>query len=247
MTADPEPGGSTNPFRIPLVVEQYYSALICHALVVEAGLGGRLLYVGELDADGRALMAAGNIAGAASLAVSADVAAQKQAIHEGVADFLVNSLDEAMRILKNEVRKREAVAVCAAAAPGLVEREMLERGVRPDLVRELPGPFGGGLAVVEMVGLAQGESLLKWSVDEAPAHWLPRLDAMALESLGSEASRSTQRARRWLRLGPRYLGRLARNVRVLRCGSVAAEAIADRMRAGVLSGEIAVPVRIELN
>ena len=63
---------------------------------------------------GRALLLAGNIAGAASLAVTADAAAQKQSIRDGVADFLVNSLDEALRILKNEVRKREPVAVCVA-------------------------------------------------------------------------------------------------------------------------------------
>jgi hypothetical protein len=53
-------------------------------------------------------------------------------------------------------------------------------------------------------------------------------------------------ARRWLRLAPRYLGRLARNMRVLRCSTPAANAIAERMRAGVQCGEIAVPVRIEV-
>ena len=56
-------------------------------------------------------------------------AAQKQAIRDGVADFLVNSLDEALRILKNQLRKRETVAVCVGLAPADVEREMKERGV----------------------------------------------------------------------------------------------------------------------
>jgi hypothetical protein len=51
------------------------------------------------------------------------------------ADFLVTSLDEALRILKNEIRKREAVAVCVAAAPRPWRCEMLERGVLPDLLR----------------------------------------------------------------------------------------------------------------
>ncbi len=46
----------------------------------------------------------------------------------------MTSLDEALRILKNEIRKRETVAVCVAAAPETVEREMLERGVLPDLL-----------------------------------------------------------------------------------------------------------------
>jgi hypothetical protein len=64
--------------------------------------------------------------------------------------------------------------------------------------------------------------------------------------LVADESLGTQVARRWLRLAPRYLGRLARNVRVLRCSATAAKAIAERMRTGVESGEISVPVRIEV-
>ena len=81
----------------------------------EPTLGGKLLYIGELDPAGRALAVAGNIAGVASLCASADPAIQKQAVRDGVVDFLVTSLDEALRILKNEIRKREPVAVCVGA------------------------------------------------------------------------------------------------------------------------------------
>jgi hypothetical protein len=188
--ADSEPTGSSNSLiSFLLQVEGYYASLMRQALPVEAGLGGRLLCVGELDEDGRALMVAGNIAGVASLAVRADPASQKQAIREGVADFLVTNLDEAIRILKNEIRKREAVAVCVGVAPETIEKEMLERGVLPDLVRD-PGAvgtpdsavvFGGRPAVVAPLGPAMGESVLSWSVDEAPAQRLPRLDAIAMQ------------------------------------------------------------------
>ena len=68
---------------------------------------------------GRALVVAANIAGAATLAATADRAAQKQALRDGVADFLVTSLDEALRILKNQLRKRETVAVCVALRPAV--------------------------------------------------------------------------------------------------------------------------------
>lgn len=95
------------------------------------GLGGKLLFAAELDERGRALVVAGNVAGAASLAASADAIAQKDAVRDGVADFLVTSLDEALRIVKNEIRKHETVAVCIGLAPDVVEREMLERGVLP--------------------------------------------------------------------------------------------------------------------
>jgi urocanate hydratase len=255
MAAEIEPDGSPNPLILfPLQVECFYAALIRHCSAVGAGLGGRLLYVVDLDEDGRGLMVAANIAGAASLASTADHAAQKQAIRDGVADFLVTSLDEALRILKNEIRKGEAVAVCVAAAPEAMEKEMVERGVLPDLIGDIGAggaadlglAFGGIPALVAPLGPAKGESLLSWSVDESPARWLPQLDAIAMECVASDESLSAQIARRWLRFAPRYLGRLARNVRVLRCSMPTAEKIAERMRTAVKAGEIPVPVRIEV-
>ena len=233
---DPEldPTGSLNPsspfasphLAFPLLVDRFYASLIRHASSAEVGLGGHLLYVGELDENGRALMVAANIAGAASLAATGDSAAGKQAIRDGVADFLVTDLDEALRILKNEIRKREPVAVSVAAAPAAIEREMIERGVLPDLVRESwcgrrdtlpPRDFGGSPIPIAPAAPAQHESILAWSLDESPAKWLPRLDAIAMEWLASDDSPSAQIARRWLRFAPRYLGRLASNVRVLSC------------------------------
>ena len=121
-------------FEFAAQVAQAYSALIVNA-DREAGLGGRLFYVGDLDDIGRACVVAANIAGAATLVATSDRAAQKQAIRDGVTDFLVNSLDEALRILKNQLRKRETVSVCVSLSPTTVEGEMKERGVEPDLLR----------------------------------------------------------------------------------------------------------------
>ena len=65
---------------------------------------------------------------------------------------MVTSLDEGLRILKNEIRKRETVAVCVALSPDTLQREMQERGVLPDLLRtdldcakhEIEAPQRGG-------------------------------------------------------------------------------------------------------
>ncbi len=114
------------------VALSYASLLDAPGAHPETGLGGKLFYAGELDEAGRALLVAANIAGAATLATTADRAAQKQALREGVADFVVNNLDEALRILKNQLRKRETVSVCVALPPSDVEREMNERGVSPE-------------------------------------------------------------------------------------------------------------------
>jgi hypothetical protein len=197
-------------------VDRLYAGLVLCA-EADSGLGGKLLYAGELDAEGRALMVAANIAGAASLAATADPAAQKLAIRDGIADFLVTSLDEALRILKNEIRKRQTVAVCVALAPKAVEQEMLERGVLPDLLPPGAPAFAAflrqGARPVVPADPTQNQTVLTWSVAASPALWLPRLDDLVLDCLSPAASG----ARRWLRLAPRYLGRLAQGVRLLRC------------------------------
>jgi urocanate hydratase len=223
-----------------LQVERLYAGLIRNAGTPglasetrdpEPSLGGKLLYAGQLDEEARALLTAANIAGAASLAASADAATRKQALRDGVVDFLVTSLDEALRILKNEIRKRETVTVCVALEPETVEQEMLERGVAPDLLRPAAED------------LPEGQTLLSWRVASSPSIWLPKLDAIALDCLDSQAGT----ARRWLHLAPRYLGRMAQGLRVLRCGESAAANFLERMRREVESGEIGVRVELKLS
>jgi hypothetical protein len=232
-----------------LQVERLYAGLIRTASArglasetwdPEPSLGGKLLYAGQLDEEARALLVAANITGVASLAASADAAGRKQALRDGVVDFLVTSLDEALRILKNEIRKRETVAVCVALEPETVEQEMLERGVEPDLLRP-----GAADSLVD-------QTLLCWRVASSPSIWLPKLDAIALdcleENMGAPGldSETWDSARRWLRLAPRYLGRMAQGVRVLRCSESAAANFLERMREVVESGEIGVAVEIKL-
>jgi urocanate hydratase len=251
MALDPNPTAAFDlALQLALLVERHFAALVRAAdSNREPSLGGKLLYAGELDAEGRALIVAANIAGAASLAATSDPPTQKQAIRDGVADFLVTSLDEALRILKNQIRKRETVAVCVADAPEAVEREMLERGVLPDLLRPSPDTAteyaefqNQGAQPIQLSDLDENQTLLAWSVSSAPTQWLPKLDAIALACIESEDAA----ARRWLRLAPRYLGRLAQNQRLLRCNKESAQKFLDRLRDQVEQGEIKVPVEIRL-
>jgi hypothetical protein len=243
-------------FEFTLQVERLYTALVQSAnspAAAEPRVGGRLLYAGELNADGRALLVAGNIAGAASLAATADPAARKQALRDGVADFLVTSLDEALRILKNEIRKRETVSVCIACAPQDVEREMRERGVLPDLLGPLSSSaspssvlFARGVPRIQMSPALAGQVLVTWSVATAPAQWLPKLDAIAIACVCSNAGHESLAARRWLRLAPRYLGRLARGLRMFHCELVVAKEFVARVQGAVEGGEIGEEVQISL-
>lgn len=220
----------------------------------ERRLGGKLFYAGDLDGLGSALVVAGNIAGAATLTASTDNDTLKQAIKDGVIDFLVNSLSEALRILKNEIRKGETVAVCAALTPEDLEREMVESGVLPDLLP--PGSLDAprfeaflerGARQIRPFPAKKGQAVLTWSVAGAPISWLAKLDSIAMECLGNSRSPESGVERRWLRLAPRFLGRMAQGTRLLRCRTEVAQSFVRHVREQVESGEIAVPVEIQLS
>jgi hypothetical protein len=252
----------TNPIpsaalEFVLHVERYYAGLILAAKPgpnAEPSLGSKLLYAGDLDADARALLVAANIAGAASLAVSTD-AAGRQAIRDGVVDFLVTSLDEALRILKNEIRKHSMVAVCVAQdSEADFARLLLERGVLPDLLppHSAPAPkfasfLSQGARPVVAIHPDANQALIDWSVADAPAQWLPKLDTLAVDCLSSDPSPAAASARRWLRLAPRYLGRRSQGMRLLRCNECAAKTFIERVREIVVRAEIGVPVELTLN
>lgn len=211
-------------------VEQKYRTLMSLASPLsnaEPSLGGRLLYAGELTAN-RALVIAANIAGAASLSATSDPAMQRQAIRESIADFVVNSLDEALRILKNQIRKREAVAVCIAQLPAAIEQEMAGRGVKPDLL------------ALQIVPPERDGIRLCWSVKEAPALWMPKIDTVVQACLQDAASH------RWLRLAPRSMGRLARNLRLIACSEETAAKLIAVLEEKRRSGEITVEINLFL-
>lgn len=209
-------------------------------------LGGKLFYVGELEGDGRAMVIAGNVAGCATLTATDDAAMQKQAVRDGVIDFLVSTLDEALRILKNEIRKHAPVAVCVGAARLKIEREMIERGVLPDLVAvtercEMPG-FGPGSREVAKGLPDSSRTFIGWQVMRAPARWMGKLDTIALSCIEPDAW-----ARRWIRLSPRYCGRALQAQRGLYCAAEGAARIAGMFAAAVESGEVEAEVLVRLH
>jgi urocanate hydratase len=251
---------ATNPpvaLQFAMQVERFYAGLILAAHPgqdAEPSLGGKLLYAGQLDADTRALLVAANIAGAASLAFSADATAGKQAMRDGVIDFLVTSLEEALRILKNEIRKRSTVAVCVVQdSEADFAQLLLERGVLPDLLslHSAPAPefaafLSQGARPVVAIHPGENQVLLTWSVADAPAQWLPKLDALALDCLSSYPSPNVAPARRWLRLSPRYLGRMMQGLRLMRCDESTAARFQKQVQEQVERGEIGVPVEIQV-
>jgi urocanate hydratase len=111
-----------------------YGELVCR----RPNYGGQLILTTGEGSSATGLPAAVSIAGGTTLAIDPDTAAVKSAFRQGGLDFVVNTLDEALRVLKNEVRQHRplGVALLSAVAPTLTE--MLERGVLADLQVVLP-------------------------------------------------------------------------------------------------------------
>lgn len=201
-----------------------YAGAAC-GMDVRDGLGGKLLFVGEPDAEGCRLLRAANIAGAASLAASADAPALRRAMREGALDFVVTDLDEALRILKNEIRKRRPVAVGVSLAPAAIAGEMVERGVQPDLLAAQLAPGAefdvfrkNGARMVEARPIPGGSEC--HFVPLAP-DWAQRaaeLDALLLGCFAEEDALN----QRWVQMAPKYLPAQARRMRVIVCDAEAA-------------------------
>jgi hypothetical protein len=106
---------------------------------------GQLVFACGEGASATGLPAAVSIAGGTSLVLDPDAAAVKSVFRQGGVDFVVNTLDEALRVLKNEIRKGRPLSVALEGATQPVIAEMLERGVLPDLqvVLETTGDYPG--------------------------------------------------------------------------------------------------------
>jgi len=191
-------------------------AALARFLDPETGLGGKLVFAGELSEAATRLLRAANIAGAASLIASVDAPALRLAMREGALDFVVTSLDEALRILKNEIRKRQPVSVGISVAPEVIAKEMIDRGVQPDLLARdfRTTPEGEtfilrGAFIAKPVALAPGATFSVLSVPPGGQQSATAVEDSLLKSLPAEDHAN----RRWVRFSPRYLPAAARRFR----------------------------------
>jgi hypothetical protein len=174
-------------------------------------LGGKLLLRSPFDVDGIATVIGASIAGAASLCLDADGDRLRGALRSGFVDFVVATLDEAVRILKNEIRRARSVSVGVATNPETCLNSMIERGLQPNLLSGLQHEAmilqdRGGIVITGQPGPDAETSLLEWSVVDNAARAMQHLAGLAAESLDSHRD-DTGARHRWLAQSPRYLGR----------------------------------------
>ena len=94
------------------------------------------------------------------MGVEVDPERIKRRLKSGYCDFMVNSLDEALRILKNALRKKENVSVGLVGNCADVIPELAERGVVPDILTDqtsahdpLNGYVPNGMTLEEALAL----------------------------------------------------------------------------------------------
>jgi urocanate hydratase len=104
------------------------------------GYGGQLVFTCGDACSATGLPAAVSIAGGTTLALDPDASAVKATFRSGGIDFVVNSLDEALRVLKNEVRQHKPLSVALISEMEPVLAEIAARGVLPDLQVTLDPP-----------------------------------------------------------------------------------------------------------
>ena len=99
-------------------------------------LAGKLIVSGGMGGMGGAQPLAATMTGAAFLGIDVDPERIKKRLKTGYCDFMVTTLDEALRILKNAVRKKENVSVGLVGNCADVIPELAERGVVPDILTD---------------------------------------------------------------------------------------------------------------
>src|SRR5690349_6531092 len=134
--------------------EKHFGGELAGKLVVSGGMGGM----------GGAQPLAATMAGACFLGIDVDAERIKKRLKTGYCDFMVNNLDEALRILKNAVRKKENVSVGLVGNCADVIPELAERGVLPDILTDqtsahdpLNGYVPNGMTLEQALELRQSD------------------------------------------------------------------------------------------
>jgi len=125
-------------------------------------LSGKLIVSGGMGGMGGAQPLAATMTGAAFLGIDVDPERIKKRLKTGYCDFMVTTLDEALRILKNAIRKKENVSVGLVGNCADVVPELARRGVVPDILTDqtsahdpLNGYVPNGMTLAQALELRQ--------------------------------------------------------------------------------------------
>jgi hypothetical protein len=233
-------------------VRMHYGPL-CAAAQTHFGagaLGGRLILIDGLRAEGDALLLAASIAGAAALVLEPGPEAVRYAVRNGIVDFAVTTLDEALRILKNEVRKQQPIAVLLEHCPEDSLAGLMERGAQPDMIRWAAASadaetlrLRGARPVPEPGPTAAWSNVdrVVWRAGDGGSAALRQVDLLAAQVLPDH---DTAR-QNWIGRAPRYLHRAMRLERCVTMSDAEAAVFLAALEERAHQNALAAPVEVE--
>jgi urocanate hydratase len=154
-------------------------------------LAGKLVVTGGMGGMGGAQPLAATLNGAAFLGIEVDADRIQRRIRTGYCDMGVHSLDEAIPILQDAMRRKQAVSVGLVGNCADVIPELVRRGLVPDLLTDqtsahdpLNGYVPAGLSLEQAAELRRKdpEDYLKRSYDSIARHVTGMLE---LQKLGA--------------------------------------------------------------
>ena len=152
-------------------------------------LAGKLVVSGGLGGMGGAQPLAATLNGASFLGIEVDGEKIKRRIRSGYCDICVNNLEEAIRILRNALRQKQAVSVGLVGNCAEVVPELARRGIVPDLLTDqtsahdpLNGYIPAGLSLEAAAELRSKspEDYLKRSYESIARHVTGMLELQRL-------------------------------------------------------------------
>ena len=211
-------------------------------------LAGKLVLNIGFDLRGSELALATTIAGGAFLGVEPDPQSLKAAVRNGSCDFMVNTLDESLRVLKNELRKRTPLSAGLLGNASEILPAMVERGVQPELIADSSSLESLRLAFqmfVERGAEILPETSYGPAADEvtwtaANPQDLQRMDKIALDLIPQE----DQLRRRWLERAPGSFYRQIPLQRVIGIRAEEREHLLDALRESGASAPFHSPAEI---
>ncbi len=224
------------------------------------GLAGLLLTCVGFGLEGAELALATVISGGTFLGVDPSTEHLKAAVRNGSCDFMVNTLDESLRVLKNELRKKKALSVGLLGEAAAILPAMVERGVQPDLVADTCMPENQAAAshyrpalrtLVERGAVCVNTRAVEHShtAGFVEVLWtassiadLRRMDQLALRGLPADDAIR----RRWLQHAPGYFHRQRPLQRVLEMNSEEVTQLADTFKTAVSAGAIQSPATLHV-
>jgi urocanate hydratase len=260
--------GSAGPYqsRLYFTYAQLHACARTHGTARQEAARGRMAgcFVTAFGLDGLAdvLPLAAAMSGACFLGVDPNGERLKSLLRAGQCDFVVNSLDEALRILKNELRQKQPVSVVLKADASAALTEIEERGVSPDFIVKIgtePLPEADAFASLKAAVCLPQESpliefpedsavkasaaamLVSWSLPEGTASNLGKIDALALPLIPELDGMR----RRWLSVAGRYIPRQSPPSRVTAWTRKEFERVVDAFSAQLMAGELQGPLVIE--